>query len=321
LVEAVVIGADRLRLGTWLLNRRLAMNTLSKLAIGSAVVLIGLVIAAGRTIRDVGGYVRASAETTIDGLADGLPREVRDKKLDNDLAQVRTELLERRIKLNQSGRQIEQLRNELNTQAERADRDRRLLAEACPILEAATREQRTTVKFATAELSLGAFQREIDDLLDRRGRDTQELTVKREALTRLESRQRQAEQALADSGRALEAAEREVALLKSRRNHAEIEGRTIALVTAISDGLKAPRESVGESLGRLREEVAQVESRNEAQRTLAPAASRLGTETIVREFDRINALKALQAEIQAEKQAPPKSKSSPGPVSTVHSEE
>ncbi len=297
------------------------MNTLSKIVIGAVVLMVGLVVVAGRSFRDAAGYVRASAQTTVDGLADGLPREVRDKKLDNDLGQVRAELVERRVKLNQSARQIEQLRNELNAQTERAERDRRVLAEACPVLEAATRGQRTTVKFATAELSLGDFQREIDDLLARRTRDTQELTIKRDALTRLESRQRQAEQALADSGRALDAAEHEVALLKSRREHAEIEGRTIALVTAISDSLKAPRESVGESLGRLRDEVAQLESRNEAERTLAPTATRPALETIVREFDRMQALKAVQAEIRAEKPETAKPKPANDPDYTARNEE
>lgn len=297
------------------------MKTLSKVVIGAVVILVGLVIVAGRTMREAAGYVRASAETTVDGLADGLPREVRDKKLANDLAQVRAELVERRVKLNQSARQIEQLRNELNAQAERAERDRRVLVEACPVLEAATQMQRATVRFATAEVPLADFQREIDDLLARRARDTQELTIKREALSRLESRQRQADQALADSGRALDAAEREVALLRSRREHAEIEGRTIALVTAISDSLKAPRESVGESLGRLRDEVTKLESRNEAERTLAPAASRPGGETIVREFDRMQALKALQAEIRAEKTATEKPRPSPDPDYTVQNEE
>jgi chromosome segregation ATPase len=295
------------------------MKTLSKIAFGTVIITVGLVIVAGRTLRDAVGYVRASAGTTVDGLADSLPREVRDRKLDNDLSQIRTELVERRVKLNQSARQIEQLRIELKTQTERAERDRRVLAEACPVLETATREQRATVKFATADLPLADFQREIDDLLARRSRDTQELAVKRDAFSRLESRQRQAEQALDDSGRALETAEREVALLKSRREHAEIEGRTIALVTAISDSLKAPRESVGESLGRLRDEVGQLEARNEAERTMAPAASRPGAETIVREFDRIQALKALQADIEAEKKA--RLKPSADPISTVQSEE
>jgi hypothetical protein len=300
---------------------RLTMKMLSEIAIGVVVLLAGLVTVAGRTLRDAAGYVRASAGTTVDGLADSLPREVRDRKLDNDLAQVRAELVERRVKLNQSARQIEQLRSELNAQAERVERDRRVLAEACPVLEAATKGQRATVRFATAELSLADFQREIDDLLARRARDTRELTVKREALIRLEGRQRQAEQALADSGRALEAAEREVALLKSRREHAEIEGRTIALVTAISDSLKAPRESVGESLGRLRDEVAQLESRNEAQRMLAPVTNRPGAEIIGREFDRIQALQALQAEVQAENPAAEQPKPAPDLVSTVDNDD
>jgi septal ring factor EnvC (AmiA/AmiB activator) len=117
------------------------MQMLSKIVIGTMVLIIGLVVVAGRTLRDAAGYVRATAQTTVDGLADGLPREVRDKKLDNDLARVRAELIERRVKLNQSARQIEQLRNELNAQTERVERDSRVLAEACPILEAATRDR------------------------------------------------------------------------------------------------------------------------------------------------------------------------------------
>ena len=252
------------------------MKSLSKIAIGTVIVLVGLVIVAGRTLRDAAGYVRASAVTTVDGLADSLPREVRDRKLDNDLSQVRAELVEHRVKLNQSARQIEQLRNDLKTQTERAERNRRVLVEACLILESATREQRVTVKFATADLPLADFQREIDDLLARRARDTQELAVKREALSRLESRQRQAEQALADSGRALEAAEHEVALLKSRRRARRDRGPHNRPDDRDLGQPEGPAQSVGESLGRLRDEVAQLESRNEAERTIAPAAGRPG---------------------------------------------
>ncbi len=80
------------------------MTTLSKIAISVVMLVVGLAFVAGRTFRDLRGYVRASAERTVDGLTESLPREVRDKKLDNDLGQVRAELVERRVKLNQSGR-------------------------------------------------------------------------------------------------------------------------------------------------------------------------------------------------------------------------
>jgi hypothetical protein len=286
------------------------MKTLIKVIIGLAVVLAGLVIVAGRSLRDVGGYFLASAQTTVNGMADSLPRDVRDKKLDNDLAQARAELVARRVKLNQSGLQIERLRNELDVQAKRAERDRRLLAKACPVLEAATGTKQATVRFATAEIPVIEFRREIDELLARRARDTEELAVKREALKRLERCQQQAEQALTDSSRVLEAAEQKVILLKSRREHAETEGRTIALVAAISDSLTAPRELVGESLGRLRDEVTQLETQNEAQRTLSPIANRLAGETIVREFDRMRALKALRTEMLTEEQAASKAHAS-----------
>jgi hypothetical protein len=297
------------------------MKSLIKIVIGAVVLMGGLVVVAGRTLWDAADYFRATAQTTVDGLTSSLPREVHDNRLCNDLAQFRADLVQRRVNLNRSAREIEQLRCELKTQAERAERDRRVLAEACPILEAAARGNRATVKFATADLSLADFQREIDDLLARRARDTQELAIKRDTLLRLEGRQRQAEQTLADCGRALEAAEHEVALLKSRREHAEIEGRTIALVTAISDRLKAPRESVGDSLRRLRDEVTLLESRNEAERTLASTDNRPGAPTIVREFDRMQALKALQTEIRAKRPKTARPKSSPDPDYTTQNEE
>lgn len=277
------------------------MNTLAKVGIGVGVLLIGLVILAGRSVRDLGGYFRAGAQTTVENITDSIPRDVRDKKLENDLASVRAEMVERRVKLNQSSREIEKLRKDVDNLAERSDRDRRLLAEAYPVLEAATKREKATVRFASAEMPLADFQKEVDDLLARRDRDGGELKVKREALTRLEARQRQAEQALDESLRALATADREVAVLKSRRDHAEIEARTIALVGAISDSLKAPRESVSESLGRLRDEVTKLESRNDAERTMGPATARPAGETITREFDRMQALRNLRDQVEAEK--------------------
>ena len=275
------------------------MSTLAKIGVGAALVVVGIVVVAGRSFRDVGGYVRAGAETTVDNLTGGLPREVRDKKLENDLGSVRTELVERRVKVNQSARQIEQLNQDVKVLAERIERDRRLLAEAYPALESATKGNLAKVRFASAEMPLADFQREVDDLLARRDNDTSELKVKREALSRLETRQKQAELALNESQRALETAEREVHLLKSRRDHAEVESRTIALVGAISDSLKAPRESIGESLGRLRDEVSQLESRNDAERSMVPTSRSSGA-TITREFDRLQALRGIRDEVQAE---------------------
>ena len=276
------------------------MSIVAKVGIGLAALAVGTILVAGRAFQDVGGYVRAGAETTVDNITGGLPREVRDKKLENDLGSVRTELVERRVKLNQSARQIEQLSKDVTALAERNDRDRRLLAEAYPALESATKGQLAKVRFASAEMPLAEFQKEVDDLLARRDRDSSELKVKREALGRLETRQKQAELALSESQRALETAEREVSLLKSRRDHAEIEARTIALVGAITDSLKAPRESVGESLGRLRDEVTQLESRNDAERSMAPAEVRSTGGTITKEFDRLQALRGIRDEVQAE---------------------
>ena len=53
-------------------------------------------------------------------------------------------------------------------------------------------------------------------------------------------------------------------------------------------------------------------SRNEAEQALAPASSRAGGETITREFDRLEALKSIAAEVKANQK--PKA----GRTSTAH---
>jgi hypothetical protein len=276
------------------------MRHLGKLLMGTAALLVALVVVSGRSPRDLYGYLRAWGGNTIDCWTNGLPREVRDKKLENDLAQVRAELVERRVKLSLSARKIEELRADVTTLTARTERDRQLLVEMYPVL-AAARGQQATVVFASAKMPLADFQREIDDLLARRKLDAQALAVKREGLARLEKQHRQAEVLLADSQHALEAAEREIELLRARRDYAENEARMIEMIGAISANLKAPQESIGASIGALRDEVVYIETTNEVNRAMAPAGSWLMAGTASREYSRLEDLKAIHAEAQGEK--------------------
>jgi phage shock protein A len=280
--------------------------TMSKLLIKIATVIaipvVLLTLLAGKSLHDLSGYMRASAETTVDRLTDGLPRDVLDKKLQNDLASLRAELVDRRVTLNQSARQIEQIRADVQALSARVDRGRQILVEAYPVLQEAIAEGRATVRFGTTEMTRVAFEAEIDDLLAQRDCDTQELAAKRQSLAQLEKHQRQAEVVWADFRRALQATESEVALLKNRRATAEVQARIVDLLAPI-EKLKAPHTSI-ESLGRLRDEVTQLEVWNDALRTIAPVGGRPAGDTLVRVHTRLEKLeKAVQGKAQSVKSA------------------
>jgi len=278
------------------------MRHFIKFLVGMAVLFVSLVIVSGRNPLDLYRYLQAWSGNTVDNLTHGLPREVRDTKLSNDLAQIRAEFLERRIKLALSSRKIEELRADVITLTARTQRDRQLLVEMGPALEAATQAQQATLVFASTTRSRADFEREIDDLLARRKLDTQALAVKREGLARLEKQQMQAAVLLTNSQHALEAAEREIELLRARRDYAENEARMIEVVSAISADLKAPHESIGSSIDKLRDEVVYIETTNEVNRAMAPAGSWGSGDTVSRKYSRLEDLKANYAEAQAEKQ-------------------
>ena len=67
--------------------------------IGLAMVagVVGLFYLAGRDQAELRGLVKASADKTVDDLTDQLPKEIHDRKLDQDLAQVRQEVIDRQV--------------------------------------------------------------------------------------------------------------------------------------------------------------------------------------------------------------------------------
>ncbi|MCY2962993.1 MAG: hypothetical protein NT069_04950, partial [Planctomycetota bacterium] len=93
-----------------------------------------LYLVAGRQLSELFGFARASANVALDDLQRELPREVHDKKRQQELATIRQELLDRQVQLTQSKNQISQLRKDLTLLADSLDRRQRLLSEAYPVL-------------------------------------------------------------------------------------------------------------------------------------------------------------------------------------------
>jgi hypothetical protein len=271
------------------------MNNAFKIGVGlvggGVVVLAGLFWLAGRSLSDLGGYFRASAEGTVGQVEKALPDEVHDRKLAHDLTTVRKNVIDRQVQLSQSKTQIAQLRDDVAKLETSAATRQRLLAEAYPILEQAERETLVNVRFANADYALADFQRQLDDLMAAQDAETKQLEIKKAGLARLEKSEREAELALGEMRRALEAAEHEVAVLKSRRDQADVESQTLDMVASVSDSVTATTDGVGRSLDRLRTDVARKEAENDAKRGLAPVTSRTSSNALARQWSRLESLK------------------------------
>jgi chromosome segregation ATPase len=300
--EFFTTDAAMLLLGRFVLNFVLyttkgsTMKKSLKIAAGSVLGLGLLFWVAGRSLGELAGYFRASADETVSQLEDQIPDEVHDRKLAHELTSVRKEVIERQVQLSQSKTQIAQLRDDVSKLEITLAARKRLLSEAFPILQAAEEQQLQQVRFANADYQLVDFQREIDDLMASQDSETKQLAIKKSGLTRLEKSEKEAESALVDMRHALDGAEHEVAVLKSRREQAEVESKTLDMVTAVSDGVHTTTEGVGRSLDRLRENVTRKEAVNEAKRGLAPVNSRASTNQLARQWNRLEALRKYQEE-------------------------
>jgi chromosome segregation ATPase len=155
-----------------------------KIAAGSFLGLGLLFWVAGRSLGDLAGYFRASADETVSQLEDQIPDDVDDRKLANELTSVRKEVIERQVQLSQSKTQIVQLREDVSKLENTLATRKRQLSEAFPILQAAELQQSQQVRFANADYKLVDFQREIDDLMASQDSETKQLAIKKSGLTR-----------------------------------------------------------------------------------------------------------------------------------------
>ena len=254
--------------------------------------LAGLFVAAGRGSGELRGYFRASADKTVDGLVASLPKEVVDRKLDHDLQQQRRDLIDHQVQLNLSRNQIADLRSDVSKLETSVALRKRLLSEAYPILKAAIEGGQESVKFANTDYSLPNFQREVDELLTLQDRETRQLEIKREGLTRLERGEREGIQALADMRTALESSEMEVEVLKQRREQAEMESKTLDTVSSIASKRPDVDSSISQGLSKIRSDVKQLEAKNEARRALSPVNER-PTNQLTKHWNRLETLKAI----------------------------
>ncbi len=147
---------------------------------------IGLYFLAGRNPVELRGYVEASGAKTIDDIKDQIPNEIHDRKLDSDLAQVRQEVIDRQVQLNLSKSSIASLKEHVAQLERRTASRERILAEAFPILDLATKDNNSKVTFAGQEFSIDEFKKEIDNLLTEQDRESRQLEIKKSGLDRIE---------------------------------------------------------------------------------------------------------------------------------------
>ena len=256
--------------------------------------LAGVFTLAGRGTHEFKGFVKASADTAADGVTESLPEEVHDRKMTQEMKQVRLDLIDRQVQMNLSTRKIEELTSDVAKLEGSTERRQRLLGEAYPILKAAIDNQQSTVKWANQEFSLAQFQKEIDDLLAMQDRETHQLTIKRDGLVGLKKSVAEGERALADMRRGLDDTEQQVAVLKTRREQADVASQTLDLVSAATTNQDTVAASLNKSVDRLKDNVTKTEARNEARRSTASVTERSNSNQVARSFNRLESLKAIR---------------------------
>jgi polyhydroxyalkanoate synthesis regulator phasin len=246
-----------------------------------------------RSVSDLTGYFQATADTTVDNLTEHIPEPIQDRKLENELHVARQQLIDRQVELNLSRSQVDRLRKDVQDLDGSVARRQRLLAEAYPVMKDAVDQQRTSVRFASTDFTMAGFQKEVDDLLAQQERESRQRAIKRDGLARLEKSLTDGEWALTEMRTALEGLDQEVAVLKSRREQAQVEGATLDLISSATTGQQTVASSVGQSVDRLKTDVAKLEARNDVRRDLAPVAARPSNQ-LGRAWSRLESLKAIR---------------------------
>lgn len=250
----------------------------------------GLVAVSSRSLSEMTGYFRATADTTVDNLTQQIPDAIHDRRLENEVQVARQQLIDRQVELNLSRSQVEQLRKDLTDLDASLARRQRLLAEAYPVLKTAVARQQATVRFASTDFSMPDFQKEVDDLMTLQERELRQRKIKGDGLARLEKSLTAGERALTEMRSALEGLNQEVAVLRSRRDQAQVESATLDLISSATAGRQTVAANVSQTVDRLKQDVQKMEARNEARRNLAPIDARADSR-VGRAWSRLEALK------------------------------
>jgi len=266
------------------------MRNLVIIAGSLTIAICGLVVVSSRSLCELTGYFRATADTTVDNLTQQIPDAIHDRKLENELQVARQQLIDRQVELSLSGSQVEQLRKDVAELDASVARRQRLLAEAYPVLKTAVARSQAAVRFASTDFSIADFQKEVDDLMTLQDRESRQREIKRDGLARLEKSLTEGERALSEMRTALEGLDQEVAVLRSRRDQAQVESATLDLISSATAGRQTVAANVSQTVDRLKQDVQKAEARNEARRNLAPVDALPGNQ-VGRAWSRLEALK------------------------------
>jgi chromosome segregation ATPase len=275
-------------------SQKSLLRRLSSFLVWGSMVPVGLYFVADRRVGDLLRLVRASADLTVDGLEAEIPQEVHDRRRQHELATLRQDLLDRQVQLTRSKSRVAEIQKEIDRLVASVERRQRLLGEATSVLEQATEQHLESVVFAQQSLSLAAFQQELDQLLAQQQHEERQLEIQRQGIVRLQQTEEQAEASLQQLQHTLAQAEQEVELLVARRAQAEVERQTLDMALSVTQPRGTGEDSLVGSVARLREEVQELETRNQARRANAPTGSVASSNRLARQWDRLEALRAIR---------------------------
>ena len=275
-------------------SQKSLLRRLSSFLVWGSMVPVGLYFVADRRVGDLLRLVRASADLTVDGLEAEIPQEVHDRRRQHELATLRQDLLDRQVQLTRSKSRVAEIQKEIDRLVASVERRQRLLGEATSVLEQATEQHLESVVFAQQSLSLAAFQQELDQLLAQQQHEERQLEIQRQGIARLQQTEEQAEAAIQQLQHTLAQAEQEVELLMARRAQAEVERQTLDMALSVTQPRGTGEDSLVGSVARLREEVQELETRNQARRANAPTGSVASSNRLARQWDRLEALRAIR---------------------------
>ena len=234
---------------------------------GSALVLL-ILMSAGRGFSAAQGYARATLEHSARQVEQQLPGEVRDRKLANDLAAFREEIVQRRAKLNLAvleRTRLQQLVSDLELGIERRSV---LLRDAAAAAAEPLAEGQGTVLFAGREWSETQFADELERLTGEQEREQRRLEEQREALVQLEEVLAAGRGLVGEMEDLLRRSEAEWQSLQLRREQAGSRRQLLDLVESTGRTGGSAAAEIGRHLEGLRSEVAEAEATNVARGNL-----------------------------------------------------
>jgi uncharacterized protein (DUF3084 family) len=275
---------------------------MKKLLFGSLSVSAGLVLlvaVSSRPLRDLFGYARATADTTVAELETSLPDAVRDQKVRNQLEDARGELIDRRVSLSLATGQIQDLTDEIARLESAIARRETILADAWPAMESAAADRAQPVVFAGTSWQPADLSAEVDRLLSEQDRDEIQLQVRSEALERLQASVNESQAAVSEMESRLQKAGSDFDLLKLRREQAESESDLLNLLAAAGSEGSTSTAQLAKDLTDMEQQVREQEARNAARRDSVPP-SEARPSRLTQSYERLERLKKLHEQRRGE---------------------